>query len=98
MRKLPLARFPFFSAMVTVLNTDSLWLNASGLSHSPVTLIQLSGRTDLHTEPGTPSGALSSLVLQCFTKQQILSFSGCFCYLYFIIIQASWSKKYQSVT
>ena len=74
MRKIPLARPLHFSDMVTVLNIDSLWLNASGLPCSPVTLIQLSGRTDHHAEPETMSGALHSLILQCFTKQQILSF------------------------
>ena len=35
MRKLPLARSPLFSNMVTVLNTDSLWLNAPGLPRNP---------------------------------------------------------------
>ena len=74
MRKIPLARPLHFSDMVTVLNIDSLWLNASGLPRSPVTLIQLSGRIDHHAEPETMSGALHSLILQCFTKQQILSF------------------------
>ena len=73
LRKLPLARYLQFSDMVTVLNIDSLWLNASGLPRSPVTLIQLSGRIDHHTEPETMSGALHSLILQCFTKQQIQS-------------------------
>ena len=73
MRKIPLARLLHFSDMVTVLNIDSLWLNASGLPCSPVTLIQLSGRIDHHAEPETMSGTLHSLILQCFTKQQIKS-------------------------
>ena len=87
LRKLPLARFLQFSDMVTVLNIDSLWLNASGLPRSPVTLIQLSGRIDHHAEPETMSGALHSLILQCFTKQQILSFfKELFFYYYNTII------------
>ena len=82
MRKIPLARLLHFSDMVTVLNIDSLWLNASGLPCSPVTLIQLSGRIDLHAKPGTSSGALHSLILQCFTKQRIINpFSKSFHYL-----------------
>jgi len=86
LRKLSLARYLHFSDMVTVLNIDSLWLNASGLPRSPVTLIQLSGRIDHHAEPETMSGALHSLILQCFTKQQILSFfKEHFLYLYITI-------------